>query len=187
MKQTVVLAGVLLLLVASLGCTSSNAFDADYAKASAIMARNGAVPPATLLPPTVDLINHTQFELSAFRPQVEKEPDSADKVAMRNFLAGQYALLEMQKQFYLGQEQLSLTDFTRVSCDAQSNIRRAISSLDAAATQSELAEQYFSLFFTNSPKQAAATQIDSNALLSQVQQSRQLFLGLKETAQKYCA
>ncbi|MDO8625414.1 MAG: hypothetical protein Q7R47_05000 [Candidatus Diapherotrites archaeon] len=187
MKYPLLLAGLLLCVVVLSGCLSQNGFDSDFAKAKAVMERNGAVVPDTLLPPSVDLINHTELELQALRLMVQKEGDSPDKTAMQNFLSGQLSLLEMQKQFYLAQEQLSLTDFVNVSCDPQRNLAKAVTHLDTAVTNAELSGQYFGLFSVNSKALAAKTQIDFDALLLRIQESRQLFIQMKTTAKKYCS
>ncbi|GEM_PF-4406529 len=178
---------LLLLFTLLPGCIQQNGFDAYFLQTKTIMERNGAFLPTALLPPTVDQINRTQIELGAFQSSVSRQAASKDREALFGFLTAQNHLLEMQKQFFLGREELSFTDFSRPSCNRESNMGRAISHYELAELEGDLAQKNFTAFASNYSPAAARTQIDFEALERDIELGKQTFAQLKATTQKFCA
>ncbi len=151
------------------------------------MERNGAFLPTALVPPSVDLISHTEFELSAFKTQIEKDPDSPAKKALLQFLTAHHHLLEMQKEYLQGTSEASLADLSQIYCGSGSNLDKAGKHFELAITQADLAESHFDLFATNSESYAKKTGIDFDVLNREIATSKKMFTNLKAANQRICS
>ena len=185
--RKVFLFGLLLAGILLSGCISQTSFDQEFPKVRAIMERNGAFFPKTLVPPSIDLINRTQFELEAYKSALVKQPESQDKKAVTAFLTAHNHLLEMQKQFLEGGTETSLTDFTLISCEKGSNLSKAITHYELAAVQADLAEKNFAAFENAFSVYAGKTEIDYTDLENELKTSKATFLELKSANQKLCS
>lgn len=176
---------VLALVLLTAGCVQSGGFSGNYREFKAALERNGANE-TVFLPPTLEQLRGLHIELSGLQSAVEQQSGGPDKEASLALLDLESDLVSMQENYFLGTEQARFVNYAFLSCDSQSNLKRAMAFFDKAGQRADLAAKKSGAFAVNYKSFADRTPIDFSNLSALANRSKALFSNLKGQTQQFC-